>query len=1266
MKTLRALTATLLCILIPSSPVLSQIPAQDVEVIVMPGGGTVLQWHGHTGRTYFIQGSDPNDHHKDWIWSPYIEYGNDEAISHEVGSTAEKGFFRLHYTDTPPPAAVTLEQWDADGDGLPNALELDIQTHPLNSDTSGDGIPDGWAYVHGLDPRAHNAIGLFQGGPATNLEAYQQGVQADPDATIDDHDADGVNNDVDADPQDADVDWKPAMVGGYALIEIDVPEEAGYVRDFNDAGHVLFDGGVWNAGVWTELEQVEIDGSFQVEEYEFTYASTANSGWKLSPVGDVMEMGSFTVTGGPGDVDQMSHVLRRSYQPQTTSYQSAVSTLHTLDWQGEDYGWKSLQVLGEDENRRVFASKWIYTAPPGETEPEISILDSNLVQTGSYAVPEGYNLYLHGNQVTPSGWLAVNASPYSESGQPARTIVWNPAGQEITTSGGLPWFFTGLTELPHDKPALACRHHGSNGLVFLLNENGDAFKTAAKLGGKGIHTFAGDGTAITSDNKMWINGKLVPLRDICPAYGDLLDEGWSFQIHKANSHGSYLIEAHNSSGSRPHMLVPLEINSLDRFVRGSIDLDIVDTLFGGLEQFGIQIEAVDSGHVYGDISLSDAYIHEEDFLNSDSEAAQSLAELPYESWQQNVIYYQKDSRLYFMTTVGQVDDLEIRLYKNGQSQATLDYSLTAITEVSNLIDELDRTFGQMPFANGGEIPPQYIVEAMGPEYDDIEPETSVGEPLGEPLPLNQLNEGPFDSIAWRNLTTRCMEALFEELEKKIPIVGGQIAEASEVTLKRTVAYASGYLRGLWGGLKSDWDGIVELKDLLLHPVDTSKAIYEGFKELLGLNLDQWEQIAKHMFDSMISSAQQGLPWVYKGDNLADQLALISHIHGYGAGFVSEQVLMVMVGAGVVSKVGQTVKGIIAASKAGQLATQLLANGLQNAANLARRVKTASLRWWSRYADDEFDLQRIAASNEGAYRNPDTAGYDSSFLNAHRGTAEGLDQLDDMLVNSKILQEELGPEAVFKDLDTLDNLGRSHVGQYLRRLGQISNTLHKAGALSEDALIGYARLYRRLVKNADAEGGGFIIHERTRDLAKLFDTKLVNLDGTLSAQDIKGAKALAKSLEDYKINVEANPDAKFWFRDVETVYETGYKYVTWQPDASWDGNIASATWCTPKQISSPELANDLLLLPAPSKNPNFRIEFDIVQCKDRCRVPVGRGEADPVKALEPVTRDIPEGPDAWTSSGTGEIGGAPQLFVEGGIQAKRVVNLTTGEIVWQKN
>jgi hypothetical protein len=144
--------------------------------------------------------------------------------------------------------------------------------------------------------------------------------------------------------------------------------------------------------------------------------------------------------------------------------------------------------------------------------------------------------------MTPSGWFAYPAA-FTPSATNYRALVWNPVGQLITNTDGLPWNFTGFTELPHAKPALACRYDGTGGLVYLLNQNGDDFKTADKLGGKNIHTFAGDGTAITSDGKMWINGELTPLRDLCERYGELLDDGWNLQPLKANKHGEYLIQA---------------------------------------------------------------------------------------------------------------------------------------------------------------------------------------------------------------------------------------------------------------------------------------------------------------------------------------------------------------------------------------------------------------------------------------------------------------------------------------------------------------------------------------------------------------------------------------------------------------------------------------------------------------------------------------------------------------------------------------------------
>lgn len=70
-------------------PEAAQATPQDSGV-VLAHGSAFLRWHGHEGRTYFIQSSDPADPLRQWDWAPIIESGNDEEISYEVGTTVQR------------------------------------------------------------------------------------------------------------------------------------------------------------------------------------------------------------------------------------------------------------------------------------------------------------------------------------------------------------------------------------------------------------------------------------------------------------------------------------------------------------------------------------------------------------------------------------------------------------------------------------------------------------------------------------------------------------------------------------------------------------------------------------------------------------------------------------------------------------------------------------------------------------------------------------------------------------------------------------------------------------------------------------------------------------------------------------------------------------------------------------------------------------------------------------------------------------------------
>jgi plastocyanin len=61
---------------------------------------------------------------------------------------------------------------DPDRDLVSNKVELGLETDPMNADTDGDGMPDGWEISNKIDPKVNDANGDADGDGVTNLREY--------------------------------------------------------------------------------------------------------------------------------------------------------------------------------------------------------------------------------------------------------------------------------------------------------------------------------------------------------------------------------------------------------------------------------------------------------------------------------------------------------------------------------------------------------------------------------------------------------------------------------------------------------------------------------------------------------------------------------------------------------------------------------------------------------------------------------------------------------------------------------------------------------------------------------------------------------------------------------------------------------------------------------------------------------------------------------------------------------------------------------------
>lgn len=103
-----------------------------------------------------------------------VEYANKIPGYDSDGDGLPDSWEVLHGLD--PKSDLFGENADMEGDGYTNKQELEGHTHPLNADTDNDGLPDGWEGSYNLNPLLNDSKSDTDADGSTALEEFTFGT----------------------------------------------------------------------------------------------------------------------------------------------------------------------------------------------------------------------------------------------------------------------------------------------------------------------------------------------------------------------------------------------------------------------------------------------------------------------------------------------------------------------------------------------------------------------------------------------------------------------------------------------------------------------------------------------------------------------------------------------------------------------------------------------------------------------------------------------------------------------------------------------------------------------------------------------------------------------------------------------------------------------------------------------------------------------------------------------------------------------------------
>ena len=287
---------------------------------------------------------------------------------------------------------------------------------------------------------------------------------------------------------------------------------------------------------------------------------------------------------------------------------------------------------------------------------------------------------------------------------------------------------------------------------------------------------------------------------------------------------------------------------------------------------------------------------------------------------QQVVFWRESSgspKIKFSTVVGSLGNVVIRFKKNGVIIQTLTHTLTADPDFGKLLVTLGKRLKSLNM-------PSVAPFRMLPEINGIEDGspaifavTIQSNPTAVAGPtLDAINE-------WRrNMLAKLAYAADTAIEK--------VKSAANTALKVSGGYIEGYIDGLWDGLKSDADAVNALGMMGLESLQgdftRASAMWDSLKWLASLDKAGRAALFDQMMEKFVDKAQVAEPWNPAGTGVDDE-GIAAYMYGYTAGFMTEQVIMTMAVAGIITKAGQSVRIAFEASEIAKI-TAVMVSGVR--------------------------------------------------------------------------------------------------------------------------------------------------------------------------------------------------------------------------------------------------------------------------------------------------------------------------------------------------